>query len=311
MEPILRLEKAGDKLVGALTDNQGRATPVKDAQLKDGELSFRTIMKRDGQEFTFLYKGKLSRDAIKGQVTANLLGRELSFDFEGKRKKEEATLSGSWKITLVLESGQELRPSLRLKQEGDQIHGDYTGTSGKESRLQDVKFKDGEFSFRAPEQFEENKVSLSYQGKVLGDTMQGTAKFGIEPQLTILNFKGERIKTPTANLGGTWKLKVPFKDGFTFEPTLKLVQLGSGLNGSYLGEQGDTAIADALILGDEFTFEVGRDRDGKHFKLRYQGSVQGDTLKGSVDYDFDGMTGSLHFEGKRVGKPSTTLEKKP
>jgi hypothetical protein len=210
METVLRLEKAEDKLVGVMTDNQGRTTPIKDAQFKDGQLTFRTILKRDNQEFTFSYKGKLSADAIKGQVTANLLGRQLSFDFDGKRTKEDAA----------------------------------------------------------------------------------------------------KAKTPTANIGGTWKLKVPYKSGNVFEPTLKLVQAGSGLTGTYVGEQGETAIADGLLLGDEFVFEVARERDGKHFKLKYQGKVQGDTLKGSVDYDFDGLTGALDFEGKRQAAPDSNSEKK-
>jgi hypothetical protein len=202
-EPVLKLNNAGDKLVGVLSDSEGRTTPVKDAQLKEGELSFRTTISRDGQGFTFLYKGKLTADAIKGQVSANVLGRQLSFDFEGKRIKGDAA---------------------------------------------------------------------------------------------------QKIKTATADVGGTWKLKVPFKDGIVFEPTLKLVQADSALTGTYVGHQGETAIADALILGDEFTFAVARTRDGKRFKLKYQGKVKGDALTGSVDFDFDGMTGTLNFDGKRVVK---------
>jgi hypothetical protein len=57
---------------------------------------------------------------------------------------------------------------------------------------------------------------------------------------------------------------------------------------------------EALILGDEIAFEVARERDGRKYRLRYQGKVKGDTLAGSVDYSFDGMTGLLDFEGKRV-----------
>jgi len=212
METVLKVNKAGDKLVGVLSDSEGRTTPVKDAQVKDGELTFRTILARDGQEFNFLYKGKLSADAIKGQVTANFLGRPLTFDFEGKRLKGDAA---------------------------------------------------------------------------------------------------QKIKTTTANVGGNWKLKVPYKDGVVFEPTLKLDQADSGLTGTYVGDQGETAIADGLILGDEFTFEVARTRDGKRFKLKYQGKVQGDALTGSVDFDFDGMTGTLNFDGKRLAGPKPGTEKKP
>ncbi|HEV3445170.1 MAG TPA: hypothetical protein VG099_11035, partial [Gemmataceae bacterium] len=89
----------------------------------------------------------------------------------------------------------------------------------------------------------------------------------------------------------------------TFEPVLKLVQKGSSFSGTYQGEQGETAIKDALIFGDEFTFEVLRERNGNRYRLRYQGKVNGDSMKGSVEYDFDGIGGFLEFEGKRVKTP--------
>src|SRR5262249_11867784 len=200
---------------------------------------------------------------------------------------------------------------LRLQQQGDKVQGDYIGARGKELPVQDLKFKEGELSFRVPDEIDEDKVTLNYLGKVTGDRIQGTAKLGTGNQVASVKFQAHKIKPPTATVGGAWKLKVPFKEGVVFEPTLKLVQEGSGLNGFYLGDQGETAIADALILGDEFTFEVNRTRDGKRFKLRYQGRIKDDALKGSVDYDFDGMTGSLDFEGKRLAAPNPNSEKKP
>jgi hypothetical protein len=72
------------------------------------------------------------------------------------------------------------------------------------------------------------------------------------------------------------------------------------LTGAYVGEQGETAINDGLILGDEVMFTVVCKRDGKKYKLKYTGTVKQDTITGNVDYDFDGLTGFLPFEGKRL-----------
>jgi len=195
-ESTLRLEQASDKIIGVMTDFRGRSTPIKDAELKDGQLSFHLTFKAQDREFSFLYKGKITSDSFKGTVKADFGGRKLNFPFDGKRKKEES----------------------------------------------------------------------------------GTA---------------------TANLAGTWKLKVPFKSDEIFEPTLKLTQKGSVVSGTYVG-QGETRIGEALVLGNEFTFEVAQDRDGKKYRLRYQGKVNGDTIKGSVDYDFDGIIGILDFDGHRI-----------
>ena len=115
-----------------------------------------------------------------------------------------------------------------------------------------------------------------------------------------LKVQAENLETPTANVAGTWKLTVLFKPGQPFEHTLKLVQTGSSLSGTYHGEQGETPIAGGLIFGDELTFEVIRERSGNKYRLRYQGKVSGEMMKGSVEYDFDGIGGFLDFEGKRI-----------
>jgi hypothetical protein len=60
----------------------------------------------------------------------------------------------------------------------------------------------------------------------------------------------------------------------------------------------------ALVFGNELTFDVSRERDGNKYKLHYQGKVTGETLKGSVRYDFDGITGSVDFDGRRLGGSS-------
>jgi hypothetical protein len=309
-DPVLRVERAGDKLVGVLTDPQGRSTPVKDIELKGDDLSFKIILKRDGQDLTMTYKAKLTKETLNGNISISLFGQMRSFPFEGKRKKDDATLAGSWKITLALDSGQKLQPTFRLKQEGSKLSGEYIGNTGKEAPLQDVQFKNGELSFRIVDQFEEDKVPLAYAGKVTGNAMAGTVKLGAGNQTATMKFEAQKIQTPTANVAGIWKLKVPFKPDQVFEPTLKLTQTGSVFSGVYAGEQGETKIADALIMGDEFTFEVARDKDGKKYRLRYQGKVKGDTLKGNVDYDFDGIAGFLSFDGQRVAGGNSSSEKK-
>jgi hypothetical protein len=302
-ESTLKMEKAGDKLVGVMMDAQGRSTPVKDARLKDGELSFRITLARDGREFSFLYKGKLTADAIKGTASISILGQERSFDFEASRLKGEALLAGLWKISLTLEDGKKLEPTLRLQHADQQLSGGYVGASGKETPLQEVRFAEGELSFKVEDVFDGDKVPIHYAGKLQGDRVIGIAKLGAGKDIVSLKFQAQKMETPTANVAGAWQLKVHFQPGQTFEPVLKLAQKGSSFSGTYHGEQGETAIKDALIFGDEFTFEVLRERNGNRYRLRYQGKVNGDSMKGSVEYDFDGIGGFLEFDGKRLKTP--------
>jgi hypothetical protein len=333
-ESTLKLEKNGDQLVGVITDAQGRTGTIKDAKLTGNEISFRVEVERDGQQFNFNYKGKLTKDTMKGTVAAKILGRELTFDFDGKRAKESATLTGSWKLSLGFGGGQRAqqgagarpqgaggrgrpgggRPGmpqmmLNLREEGGKVSGDFIGFGGKATPIQDAKVKDGELTFKVPQELGPNKVTLEFVGKLAGDKLQGTAKIPLPQGTRSLGFQGERTKAATANAGGTWKLKVALKDGPTFEPTLKLTQTGTTLKGTYVGEQGETPISNALIFGEEVTFDVNRNPDGKKYRLHYQGKIKGDALTGSVDYDFDGIIGFVDFKGERVSASTASSDK--
>jgi hypothetical protein len=336
-ESILKLEKNGDQLVGALTDSQGRTGSIKDAQLTGSDLSFRVEVEREGQQFTFVYKGKLDKDVLKGTVQSKMRGRELNLDFDGKRLAQNGTLAGSWKLALAMQGGPrgqgEARPQgaaprptgagrggrqgaaltrqmmLNLKEEGGKVSGDFVGFSGKPTSIQDVKVKDGELSFKVPQEMGPNKITIAFVAKLAGDKMLGTAKIMMPFGVRELGFQGERLITPKVSATGTWKLRVALKEGPSFEPTLKLTQTGTSLKGVYVGEQGETAITNALIFGDEITFDVARDRNGKTYRLHYQGKIKGDTLNGNVEYDFDGIGGYVSFAGERLTTPQASTDK--
>jgi hypothetical protein len=293
-----------------MTDNQGRSTPVKDAKLKDNELTFYIAVSRDGREFKFNYKTMLTADSLKGKASINVFGQSRSFDLDGRRMKGEDVLAGLWKISLTLPDGQKLMPTFHLKREGKGWTGTYIGTTGKEMRLTNVGYKGDMLSMQLFDMIDGDLMPLKYAGKLQGNKIEGTVEIGAGKELAKRKFQAEKVETPTANLAGAWKLKVPFKPDQVFEPVVKLTQTGSGLGGTYHGEHDETAISDALVFGDDFTFEVLRNRDGKRYRLKYQGKVSGDTMKGSVEYDFDGVTGFLDFEGKRVN-PAASVSKTP
>ncbi len=346
-ESTLKLEKNGDQFVGAITDGQGRTGSIKDLQLKGSDISFRVETEREGQKFTFVYKGKLTGDTIKGTVAAKIAGRDMNLDFDGKRMKENTTLAGSWHLAMAVGGGgggrgpgarprtqagqpgggsggggQGNRPRrpgggggggrggltrqimLNLKDENGKISGDFVGFTGKPTAIQDVKVKGSELSFKVPQELGPNKVTTTFVAKLVGEKMQGTAKMQMPFGVREFPFSGDRMKGNAAIATGTWKLRVPLKDGPTFEPTLKLTQSGTTVKGVYVGQQGETPIENALMFGDEFSFDVSRDHDGKKFRLHSQAKIKGDAITGTADYDFDGMSGYVPFTGERSGAPA-------
>ena len=65
---------------------------------------------------------------------------------------------------------------LNLTEKDGKISGDFVGFSGKPAAIQDVKLKDGELSFKVPQQMGPNTFTINFVAKLAGDKMQGTAK---------------------------------------------------------------------------------------------------------------------------------------
>jgi hypothetical protein len=87
-EVSLKLKQDGDKLTGTLGGGQNE-TEIKDGKIdKDGTLSFAVTRKRNDQEFTTKYSGKLDGDTIKGKTEMERNGQTQSRDWEAKRSKE-------------------------------------------------------------------------------------------------------------------------------------------------------------------------------------------------------------------------------
>ncbi|HET6325198.1 MAG TPA: hypothetical protein VFG04_11030 [Planctomycetaceae bacterium] len=262
---------------------------------------------------------------------AHRRSRDSAHGGDGKTDKPKTTLSGSWKLSLAFAGGAQRGPRaqaggggsgrrggqgaltrqimLNLTDKDGKISGDFVGFTGKPAPIRDVKLKEGELSFKAPQQMGPNTFTIDFVAKLSGAKMQGTAKIATPAGAREFPFEGERLKTPTVSAAGTWKLHIVLREGPIFDPTVKLTEVGNALKGVYIGEQGETSVSNALVFGEEVTFDVARDRDGKKYRLHFQGKVKGNALNGTVDYDFDGMTGYVSFTGERAAAPQASADK--
>jgi hypothetical protein len=97
------------------------------------------------------------------------------------------------------------------------------------------------------------------------------------------------LRAFAADPSGTWKWSVTGPDGSSFETTLKLEIKDGRLSGLYSNQFGDTAIRNATLKDDAISFEVEREFDGNKFVLKYQGKLEGDAIKGTIEFPgFDG-----------------------
>lgn len=92
-----------------------------------------------------------------------------------------------------------------------------------------------------------------------------------------------------ADPSGTWKWTATGPGGQSFESTLKLEMKDGKLAGTITNRRGETPISDATFAGDQVKFSVVRERDGQKWTSKYDGKLEGDTIKGK--YEMPGRDG--------------------
>lgn len=206
-----------------------------------------------------------------------------------------ANASGVWKWTLSEQTGETI---LNLKQEGEKLTGSYTNQFGK-AEIKDGALKDGNVSFKVNREFNGQAFLIKYNGKLAGDKITGKCEFDINGETRALDWNAKRDTAKAAAATGNWNTALILGDGNRIEGSLKLKQDGDKLTGATVRNENETQIQDGKITGDEISFNVIRERDGRKVTGKYKGKISGDNIKGKVESDWSGDWQTLDWEAKR------------
>ena len=92
-----------------------------------------------------------------------------------------------------------------------------------------------------------------------------------------------------ADVTGKWVAQIPGRDGMS-ENTFNFKVEGTKLSGTVTTQQGETAISDGKVNGDEISFAVVRSMGGNEMKILWKGKVAGDEIKFTREFQ-GGMMG--------------------
>lgn len=85
-----------------------------------------------------------------------------------------------------------------------------------------------------------------------------------------------------ASIAGKWELSAQGREGQTVTSSVTFEQDGEKLKGNIEGAQGGPAPLEGSVKGNKVTFKVTRQRpDGQTMTIEYEGTVEGDTMKGT------------------------------
>ena len=106
-------------------------------------------------------------------------------------KKGDPT--GTWKWEMD-RGGQKVTQTLTLKLDGDKLTGAMLGRNNTETKIDDATFKDGDVSFSVTREFNGNKFTTKYKGKVDGDSLKMTAETERDGQTQKREIEAKREK---------------------------------------------------------------------------------------------------------------------
>jgi hypothetical protein len=99
-----------------------------------------------------------------------------------------------------------------------------------------------------------------------------------------------------ANVSGEWDFTVETQAG-PGNPHFSLKQDGTTLSGTYKGALGEAPVT-GTVKGNEVTIKFKANAQGADLDVTYQGTVEGDTMKGKLSL---GEFGDGTFTAKKVG----------
>ena len=101
------------------------------------------------------------------------------------------------------------------------------------------------------------------------------------------------------DLNGSWKSSFTNQQGQARETIFKLKVEDGKLSGTVSGRNGETAIEEAKLAGDDVSFSVTREFNGNKVVTKYSGKVSGDTITGKSESQRDGQPQSRDWVAKR------------
>ena len=83
----LKLKLEGEKLTGTMVGRR-QDVEIKEAKIKDGEITFKVTREFQSNSFTMQYAAKITGDVMKGKITSERGGETQTREFEAKRAKK-------------------------------------------------------------------------------------------------------------------------------------------------------------------------------------------------------------------------------
>lgn len=226
---------------------------------------------------------------------------ETSQAQEGSAKLDP---SGTWRWEYDLD-GTHFKDLVRLdfgaagKSSTDkELKGTYESSSGRKIAIENGKVDGPKVSFQFKITYQGMDVKLEFEGTVKDDSLNGNVHASTTEGSRDLPWTATRT-VEAEDVIGTWKMRID-ADGNVLEPEVVISKDGEKLKGKYKsGTEIEIDGIEIKVVKNELKFLIDTSYQGTKIKADYRGRPYGNKVRGTIDYDLGGNTGTIDFSGTR------------
>ncbi len=299
---VLKISQDDGKLKGVFVGMDGTEVKADEIAVKGDDLNFKVTLDFQGTELIAKFALKQEGSNLKGTVEYDLGGQTGTLDVTGGRAAAGAGKidEGTWDLEIQTDDGQTLKAALNLKKDGDKLGGTFVGVDGTEVKVDEAAVKDGELAVKVTVDFQGSELVAKFKLKAVDAGAKGTVDYDLGGQTGTLDVIAKRPASDN-KLAGKWDVEVTTDDGQSLKSSVKIDVDGDKLKGVATTPDGkEVKLEDGKIAGEEVTFSIKVDFEGTALVAKFKGKLDGDKIKGQVDYDLSGQTGTLDFTAKKA-----------
>lgn len=225
------------------------------------------------------------------------LGAAETVDPSGTWRWEYEMAGEQRKASLVLDSSRK-----ETKQDGasQKVVGKFVSDDGTKLDISDGKIVGDQLSLTVKLDLEGTMIDLRFAGKINQDKLEGTVTANANGET--YEFPWTPVRSVKADdVIGTWTFEIETPDGNTLRPTLAVSETEDGdLKAVYTSQLAGELKVDKFDLRDnQIRLNVSTEYEGQPVKVGYKGRPYGNTMTGTLEYDFAGNTGEGEFKATR------------
>jgi hypothetical protein len=215
-----------------------------------------------------------------------------------QEKKKNVEVSGTWRYEYELE-GATRKDTLKLQSGKDgQVMGTYSGVSEKPIEFANGKIAGDEVVLELSLTYQGTPVKIKYNGKIKGDDIVGKIVASTGEGDMDFEWTAKR-SVEAADVVGLWELEINAGDS-VLEPSLEITLDGKDLKGTYKDSNSniEVSLEKLRIEKNSLKFTINAKLDGAEVKADFSGRPYGNKINGTVEYNLNGDTGEVEFNGK-------------